>query len=86
MFKDRNYFNQTLSTRVQAEEFLVKLYKADDFFHPDDAPSQIITKEGDEYVPLFTLDECLLLNDRMDEVHSLILDPCEFMLIYWGEL
>tara|TARA_R100000278_G_C5439788_1_gene153270 strand:- start:70 stop:366 length:297 start_codon:yes stop_codon:yes gene_type:complete len=87
MSKNRDYFNQSISTADEAQSFLIRLYLTGDFFHPEDSPYDIVVEGEDQNDEnLFSREECKQLEHRMEEVWSVLDDPCEFMLKYMEKL
>ena len=86
MTKNRDYFNQSINTSEEAQAFLVRMYLTGDFFHPENSPYEIIIDVDGQDVPLFSQKESKQLEYRLEEIHTLLHDPCEFMLNYMEKL
>ena len=86
MSKNRDYFKQSISTADEAQTFLIRLYLTGDFFHPEDSPYDIMVEYDGDDKQLFSQEECKQLEYRMEEVWSVLHDPCEFMLNYMERL
>ena len=71
-------FNTPLRTIADAEGFLFQLVQLGLIFHPEDNAHDIIN--GATGQPLFTAADADLINERMEEVHTFIVDPCEYLL------
>lgn len=86
MAKNRKYFKKSINTAEEAQKFLIRMYLTGDFFHPEDSPYLIVVDKDGKDVPLFSQDECLDLVNRLDEIWTVMHDPCEFMLDYMNKL
>ena len=73
----RSYFTAPIKTLEAAHEFFTALHAEHLLFHPEDAPETITDYRGE---PLFTAEECVELNKRIDEVYSVDSDPCAFIM------
>jgi hypothetical protein len=71
-------FNTPLRTIADAEGFLFQLYQLGLSFHPENNAHHIIN--GATGQPLFTFGEADLINERMEEVHTFMADPCAYLL------
>lgn len=71
----REYFLQPLTTREQAEQFILRLEREDLSFHFDDSPTEIIRFGSGERV--FTDAEAAALRTRVAELFALLDDPFE---------
>ena len=72
-----NYSTPIAST-ADAEGFLFQLVQHGREFHPEDNARDIIN--GATGQPLFTAADADLINERMEEVFTFIVDPCEYLL------
>jgi hypothetical protein len=72
-----NYSTPIAST-ADAEGFLFQLVQHGRDFHPEDNAHDIIN--GATGQPLFTAADADLINERMEEVHTFIADPCAYLL------
>jgi hypothetical protein len=67
-----------IASAADAEGFLFQLYQLGLSFHPEDNAHSIIN--GATGQPLFTFGEADLINERMEEVHTFMADPCAYLL------
>ena len=73
-------FTDEITNVSEAQDFLTNLYNEDLLYHPDDDPRDVYYKDYDgNDIDLFTEEECVCLDQRMDEVFALM-DPSEFIL------
>ena len=73
----RDYFLDPIKSEADAEGFFFCLYQDGLLFHPEDDPSIVVNQSGSL---LFTDAEVLIIRERIDEVYSVMDDPCEFIL------
>ena len=74
-------FTDEITNVSEAQDFLTNLYNEDLLYHPDDDPRDIYYKDADgNGIDLFTEEECVLLDQRMNEVFAHLGDPCGFIL------
>ena len=67
-------YKTTLLNKDMCEKFITSLYTNNKLFHFDDDPSEQTDKNGNT---LFTVEECELLNKRIDEIFEILDDPYE---------
>jgi hypothetical protein len=65
-----------ITSAADAEGFLFQLVQHGRAFHPDDDARNILN--GASGQPLFT--DADAINERMDEVHTFMADPCAYLL------
>jgi hypothetical protein len=70
-----NYAAPITST-ADAEGFLFQLYQLGLSFHPEDDAHDIVNTQG----RIFTPDQADQINERMEEVHTFLADPCAYLL------
>jgi hypothetical protein len=80
MNTNKDYFKQSINTDEDAKRFLTQLHNDNLLFHPEHSPYLITVKKDGKDVQLFTQDECLDLVNRLDEIHTVLHDPCEFIV------
>lgn len=71
------YFTDPINSLEEAHAFFDKLNSDGLLFHPEDSPESIVDGDGN---PLFTPDECTLLEQRIAEVYLFDEDPCAYCL------
>jgi hypothetical protein len=71
-------YTTPITSAADAEGFLFQLHQEGLLFHPDDDAHDIIN--GATGQPLFTAADADLINERMEEVFTFIVDPCEYLL------
>jgi hypothetical protein len=69
-------YTTPIKSAADAEGFFFQLHQLGLLFHPEDNPSEVVNKNG----PIFTPDQAKHLNDRLDEVYEVMLDPCAYCL------
>ena len=73
----KSYFTTPITTEDDAKNFIDSLHKDEILFHPEDDAYDIIDRDGTR---LFTDEEALELNNRLDEVYQYMKDPCEYII------
>lgn len=71
-------YSTPITSAADAEGFLFQLVQHGRAFHPEDNAHDIIS--GATGQPLFTSADAALINERMEEVHTFMADPCEYLL------
>jgi hypothetical protein len=71
-------YSTPITSAADAEGFLFQLYQHGREFHPEDNAHDIIN--GATGQPLFTAADADLINERMEEVFTFIVDPCAYLL------
>ena len=71
-------YSTPITSTAEAEGFLFQLVQHGLNFHPEDNAHDIIN--GATGQPLFTTAEADLINERVDEVHTFMPDPCAYIL------
>jgi hypothetical protein len=71
-------YTTPIASAADAEGFLFQLVQHGREFHPENNAHHIIN--GATGQPLFTFGEADLINKRMEEVFTFIVDPCEYLL------
>lgn len=74
----KTYFLDPIKSEADAEGFFFCLYQDGLLFHPEDDPATIV--KGQSGALLFTDAEVLIIRQRIDEIYSVMDDPCEFIL------
>jgi hypothetical protein len=59
------FLNDKINTKSEAKSFINNLFNEDKLFHFDDDPREIIDITG---TSIFTEKECLLLDERLNEM------------------
>ena len=73
----KSYLMVHIHREDQAEQFFSKMYEDGILFHPEDDAHTIMNHDD---TPLFTNDEAILINERMDEIWDVVEDPCNYVL------
>lgn len=73
----RPYFLDPIKSFADAEGFFFCLYQDGLLFHPEDDPSIVVNQSG---ALLFTDAEVVVIRERIEEVYSVMDDPCDFIL------
>ena len=73
----RAYFKRKIKTIEEAEDFYRNLSKDNLLFHPDDKADQIVNRND---LRIFTDQEALLIDQRVDETYKVMKDPCDFII------
>jgi hypothetical protein len=73
----KTYFLDPIKSEADAEGFFFCLHQDGLLFHPEDDPSIVVNQSG---AFIFTDAEVLLIRERIEEVYSVMDDPCEFIL------
>jgi hypothetical protein len=71
-------YTTPITSAADAEGFLFQLVQLGLSFHPEDNAHDIVN--GATGQPLFTAADADLINERMEEVFTFIVDPCEYLL------
>jgi hypothetical protein len=71
-------YTTPITNTADAEGFLFQLVQHGRSFHPEDNAHDIIN--GATGQPLFTAADADLINERMEEVHTFMPDPCAYLL------
>jgi hypothetical protein len=78
MTRDTMDCHTPITSAADAEGFLFQLYQHGLNFHPDDDAHDVVN--GATGLPLFTSADADAINARMDEVHTFLADPCDYLL------
>jgi hypothetical protein len=73
-----NHFKKSITNKEESKEFLIFLNETDQLFHPEEDPRDIIKNSTGE--KLFTEEQSVDLEIRLDEVYEYLEDPCEYIL------
>lgn len=71
-------FTTPITNTGAAEIFLFQLHDLGLSFHPEDNAQSIINAKSGEAV--FTTEEAVAINARMEEVFMYLDDPCDYLL------
>lgn len=74
----KTYFLDPIKSEADAEGFFFCLHQDGLLFHPEDDPSTVIN--GQSGAMLFSDSEVPLIRERIEEVYSVMDDPCDFIL------
>ena len=65
-----------ITSAAEAEGFLFQLYQLGLSFHPEDDAHDVVNAQGRIFTPV----QADLINQRMEEVHAFMADPCGYVL------
>ena len=73
-----NNFTKKINSEQDAKDFLIFLNETDRTFHPEDDPRDVI----ELYTGLntFTEEQCIHLDNRIQEIYRFLEDPCEYII------
>lgn len=72
----RDYFLDPITKEAEAEGFFFCLYQDNLLFHPEDDPASVFNNAE----RVFTDEEAEILRVRIEEIYSVMDDPCDFIL------
>ena len=71
-------FAKKINSAQDSKDFLTFLNDSDQLFHPEDNPREII--KNTTGLRLFTEEQCVNIENRLNEVFEYLDDPCEYIL------
>ncbi len=71
-------YNKTIKTEKEAKKFLKKFYEVYPNVHPEDEMSQIVNAK--DHSRTFTDEQVIEIHERIDEIYSLLSDPCGYII------
>ena len=69
-------FKNKITTIQESKDFLTQLNQTDQLFHPEEDPRNIISNNK----PLFSEEQSVDLELRLDEIFEYLEDPCQYIL------